>query len=67
MRKVASTGGVLSELSSRLGDRRKHGTRSLGRPTAATVAGVALDRGPLGGLVPKYLNKLGTSAFFELY
>lgn len=26
-----------------------------------------LDRGPLGSLVPKYLNKLGTSAFFELY
>lgn len=27
----------------------------------------ALDRGPLGSLVPKYMNKLGTSAFFELY
>jgi len=26
-----------------------------------------LDRGPLGRLAPKYLNKLGTSAFFELY
>lgn len=27
----------------------------------------ALDEGRLGSLVPKYLNKLGTSAFFELY
>jgi hypothetical protein len=27
----------------------------------------ALDHGQLGSLVPKYLNKLGTSAFFELY
>lgn len=27
----------------------------------------ALDHGRLGSLVPKYLNKLGTSAFFELY
>ncbi len=26
-----------------------------------------LDHGPLGSLVPKYLNTLGTSAFFELY
>jgi hypothetical protein len=27
----------------------------------------ALDHGSLGSLVRKYLNKLGTSAFFELY
>jgi hypothetical protein len=27
----------------------------------------ALDRGALDRLLPKYLNKLGTSAFFELY
>ena len=27
----------------------------------------ALDHGRLGSLLPKYLNKLGTSAFFELY